>query len=308
MKPSAAQAWIAAARPQTLMVSVAPVLLGGALASEVVTLDMSVLAAAMLGAICIQIGTNLFNDYADFGKGADREDRLGPPRACANGWLEPRRVLAAVWLCFAVATAAAGLPQEQAQGPAAGLYLTWVAGWPVVIIGVASLICGIAYTGGPWPLAYVGIADLFVFVFFGLVAVGGTYFVLAGGLSLQALFGGAALGCLATAVLAVNNLRDRDGDARAGKRTLAVRYGDAFARGQYVVLIALAALFVVFVALFVPGAGIGWLAPLALTPWLVQLVRDAYRLNGRELNSLLKKTAVTELSFAFLLGAGIVLT
>lgn len=295
MKPAATQAWIAAARPQTLMVSVAPVLLGGALASEVVTLDLSVLAAAMLGAICIQIGTNLFNDYADFGKGADREDRLGPPRACANGWLEPRRVLAAVWLCFAVATAA-------------GLYLTWVAGWPVVIIGVASLICGIAYTGGPWPLAYVGIADLFVFVFFGLVAVGGTYFVLSGGLSLQALFGGAALGCLATAVLAVNNLRDRDGDARAGKRTLAVRYGDAFARGQYVFLIALAALFVVVVALFVPGAGIGWLAPLALAPWLVQLVRDAYRLNGRELNSLLKKTAVTELSFAFLLGAGIVLT
>ena len=295
MKPSALQAWILAARPQTLMVSVAPVLLGAVLASEVTPLDLSVLAAAMLGAICIQIGTNLFNDYADFGKGADGEDRLGPPRACANGWLQPRQVLAAVWVCFALATAA-------------GLYLTWVAGWPVVVIGIASLICGVAYTGGPWPLAYVGIADLFVFVFFGLVAVGGTYFVLAGGLSAEALFGGAALGCLATAVLAVNNLRDRDGDARVGKRTLAVRYGEAFARGQYVFLVTAAALFVVVVALFVPGAGIGWLAPLALAPWLVQLVRDAYRLNGKELNELLKKTAVAELSFAFLLGAGILLT
>lgn len=295
MRPSATQAWIAAARPQTLMVSVAPVLLGAVLASEVAPLNVPVLIAALLGAICIQIGTNLYNDYGDFGKGADGADRLGPPRACANGWLEPRQVLVAVWLCFGVAMAA-------------GLYLTWIAGWPVVIIGVASLVCGVAYTGGPWPLAYVGIADLFVFVFFGLVAVGGTYFVLTGGLSAAALFGGAALGCLATAVLAVNNLRDRDGDARAGKRTLAVRYGEAFARGQYVFLITAAALLVVVVALFVPGAGVGWLAPLALAPWLVQLTRDAFRLNGRELNGLLKKTAATELVFAFLLSVGILLT
>jgi len=295
VRPSVTQAWIAAARPQTLMVSVAPVLLGAALASEVTVLELSVLAAAMLGAIGIQIGTNLYNDYADFDKGADRADRLGPPRVCANGWLEPRQVLLAVGLCFAVAVAA-------------GLYLTWVAGWPVVIIGVASLICGIAYTGGPWPLAYVGIADLFVFVFFGLVAVGGTYFVLAGSLSAPAVFGGAALGCLATAVLAVNNLRDRDGDARARKRTLAVRYGEAFARGQYAFLIAFAALLVVGAALFVPGAGLGWLAPLVLAPWLIILARDGYRLNGRELNGLLKRTAVAELMFAFLLSAGVVLT
>lgn len=295
MKPTAAQAWILASRPQTLTVSVAPVLLGAALASEVGPLHMPALLAALLGAICIQIGTNLFNDYADFGKGADGADRLGPPRACANGWLEPRQVLIATWVSFGLAFAA-------------GLYLTMVAGWPVVIIGVASLVCGLAYTGGPWPLAYVGIADLFVFVFFGLVAVGGTYFVLAGSLSLAAVAGGAALGCLATAVLAVNNLRDRDGDARVGKRTLAVRYGEAFARGQYVVLVGLAAALVVVVAFFVPGAGVGWLAPLVLAPWLLQLARDAFRLNGRDLNDLLKKTAATELAFAVLLSAGIVLT
>lgn len=295
MTPSAPQAWVLAARPQTLTVSVAPVLLGAALASEVGPLHMPALFAAMLGAICIQIGTNLFNDYADFGKGADGADRLGPLRACANGWLAPRRVLIATGVCFAVAMAA-------------GIYLTMVAGWPVVIIGIASLVCGLAYTGGPWPLAYVGIADLFVFVFFGLVAVGGTYFVLTGNLTLAALAGGAALGFLATAVLAVNNLRDRDGDARVGKRTLAVRYGEAFARGQYAVLLSLAALLVVIVALFVPGAGIGWLAPLALAPWLVQLTRDAFRLNGRDLNGLLKKTAAAELVFALFLSAGIVLT
>lgn len=295
MNPTATQAWIAAARPQTLAASVAPVLLGAALASEVVTLRISVLLAAMIGAICIQIGTNLFNDYADFNKGADGADRLGPPRACANGWLPPRRVLAAVGVTFAIATAA-------------GLYLAAVAGWPVVVIGVASLACGIAYTGGPWPLSYVGIADLFVFVFFGLVAVGGTYFVLAGGLSLSAIYGGAVLGFLATAVLAVNNLRDRSGDGRVGKRTLAVRYGEAFARNQYMVLVTCAALLVVLVALFVPGAGIGWLAPLALSPWLVQLVRDAFVLDGQELNGLLKKTAAAELAFSVLLSAGIVLT
>lgn len=295
MNPSATQAWILAARPQTLTISVAPVLLGAALASEVVTLSIPVLIAAMLGAICIQIGTNLYNDYADFNKGADGAGRLGPPRACANGWLPPRQVLTAVGVTFAIAMAA-------------GAYLATVAGWPVVMIGLASLACGIAYTGGPWPLAYVGVADLFVFVFFGLVAVGGTYFVLAGSLSPAALFGGAILGCLATAVLAVNNLRDRTGDGLAGKRTLAVRYGEAFARGQYAFLVTCAALLVVLVALFVPGAGIGWLAPLALAPWLVQLVRDAFLLDGQELNGLLKKTAVAELAFSILLCAGIVLT
>lgn len=295
MKPTTTQAWIAAARPQTLTISVAPVLLGAALASEVGPLDVSILVAAMIGAICIQIGTNLFNDYADFNKGADGANRLGPPRACANGWLPPRQVLYAVGITFGIATAA-------------GLYLAAMAGWPVIIIGVASLACGIAYTGGPWPLSYVGIADLFVFVFFGLVAVGGTYFVLAGSLSLTAILGGAILGSLATAVLAVNNLRDRTGDGLAGKRTLAVRYGEAFARGQYVCLITFAALLVVLIALFVPGAGIGWLAPLALAPWLVQLSREATLLDGLELNGLLKKTAIAELAFAILLSAGIVLT
>jgi 1,4-dihydroxy-2-naphthoate polyprenyltransferase len=295
VKPTTTQAWIAAARPQTLTISVAPVLLGAALASEVGTPSIPLLIAAMVGAICIQIGTNLYNDYADFNKGADGADRLGPLRACANGWLPPRQVLAAVGITFTIAIAA-------------GLYLALMTGWPVVIIGIASLVCGIAYTGGPWPLSYVGIADLFVFVFFGLVAVGGTYYVLAGGLSLTAILGGAILGSLATAVLAVNNLRDRTGDGRAGKRTLAVRYGEAFARRQYVCLVTLAALLVVLVALFVPGAGIGWLAPLALAPWLVQLARDAFLLDGRELNGLLKKTAVAELAFSILLSAGIVLT
>lgn len=295
MKPTAAQAWILAARPQTLTISIAPVLLGAALASEVGPLNIPVLAAAMLGAICIQIGTNLYNDYADFNKGADGADRLGPPRACANGWLPPQRVFAAVGATFAVAMAA-------------GIYLAMWAGWPVVIIGLLSLACGLAYTGGPWPLAYVGVADLFVFVFFGLVAVGCTYFVLTGSLSLSAVLGGAILGCLATAVLAVNNLRDRGSDGRAGKRTLAVRYGEAFARGQYVFLVTCALLLAVLVALFVPGAGIGWLAPLALAPWFVQLARDGFELDGRDLNLLLKKTAVAELAFAILLCAGIVLT
>ncbi len=295
MTPTPLQAWILAARPQTLTISVAPVLLGAALASEVGALSIPVLVAALLGAICIQIGTNLYNDYADFNKGADGPDRLGPPRACANGWLPPRQVLVAVVITFAIAMAC-------------GIYLAAVAGWPVVVIGLASLACGIAYTGGPWPLAYLGIADLFVFVFFGLVAVGGTYFVLAGSLSVAAVFGGAILGCLATAVLAVNNLRDRNGDRNAGKRTLAVRYGEAFARGQYAFLLSCAALLVVLVALFVPHAGIGWLAPLALAPWLVQLVRDAFSLDGKELNTLLKKTAVAELAFSVLLSAGIVLT
>ena len=152
MKPSPLQAWVLASRPQTLTVALAPVLLGAALASEVTSIRLPLLLAALLGAVCIQIGTNLFNDYADHKKGADGADRLGPARACANGWLRPSHVLAAVWVTFALAVIA-------------GLYLAFEAGWPIVVIGVASLLCGLAYTGGPWPLAYVGIADLFVFVF-----------------------------------------------------------------------------------------------------------------------------------------------
>jgi len=295
VKPSALTAWVAASRPQTLTVAVAPVLLGAALAAEITSLQIPLLIATLIGAICIQIGTNLFNDYADFKKGADGADRLGPARACASGWLEPGHVLIAVWVVFAIAIAA-------------GLYLVMAAGWPILVIGVASLACGLAYTGGPWPLSYVGIADLFVFVFFGLVAVGGTFFVLTGGLSVTAVLGGAILGCLATAVLAANNLRDRKGDRQAGKRTLAVRYGEAFARNEFALLITTPALLVVFVAIFVPGAGPGWLAPLALAPWLVQLTRDAFRLDGRDLNTLLKRTAVTELAFSILLCAGILLT
>ena len=295
MKPSALKAWVAASRPQTLTVAVAPVLLGAALAAEVTRLQVPLLIATLIGAICIQIGTNLFNDYADFKKGTDGADRLGPARACASGWLEPKDVLIAVWVVFAIAIAA-------------GLYLVMAAGWPILVIGIASLACGLAYTGGPWPLSYVGIADFFVFVFFGLVAVGGTFFVLTGSLSITAVFGGAILGCLATAVLAVNNLRDRKGDRNAGKKTLAVRYGEAFARNQFALLITAPALMVLLVAIFVPGAGPGWLAPLALAPWLVQLTRDVFRLDGRDLNSLLKKTAVAELAFSILLCAGIILT
>lgn len=295
MKPSALKAWIAASRPQTLTVAVAPVLLGAALAAEVTRLQIPLLIATLIGAICIQIGTNLFNDYADFKKGTDGADRLGPARACASGWLNPDHVLFSVWIVYAIAIAA-------------GVYLVLAAGWPILVIGIASLICGLAYTGGPWPLSYVGIADLFVFVFFGLVAVGGTFFVLTGTLSTTAVLGGAVLGCLATAVLAANNLRDRKGDRQAGKKTLAVRYGEAFARNEFALLITAPALMVLLVAIFVPGAGPGWLAPLALAPWLVQLTRDAFRLDGRDLNILLKKTAVTELAFSILLCAGIILT
>jgi 1,4-dihydroxy-2-naphthoate octaprenyltransferase len=289
------EAWVAASRPQTLTVAVAPVLLGAALAAEVTRLQIPLLIATLIGAICIQIGTNLFNDYADFKKGTDGADRLGPARACASGWLNPDHVLFSVWIVYAIAIAA-------------GVYLVLAAGWPILVIGIASLICGLAYTGGPWPLSYVGIADLFVFVFFGLVAVGGTFFVLTGTLSTTAVLGGAVLGCLATAVLAANNLRDRKGDRQAGKKTLAVRYGEAFARNEFALLITAPALMVLLVAIFVPGAGPGWLAPLALAPWLVQLTRDAFRLDGRDLNILLKKTAVTELAFSILLCAGIILT
>src|SRR5947208_13391693 len=215
-----------AARPRTLPAAVAPVLVGTA-AAIAASSDLRVAAfvAALVGSIFIQIGTNLANDYSDAKRGADTADRLGPVRVTSSGLVAPKRVLVATWIAFGVAVAA-------------GIYLTILAGIVILIVGAASILAGVLYTGGPRPYGYAGLGERFVFLFFGLVAVNGSYYVqlehldwLPFGLSLS-------VGFLVTAILVVNNVRDLETDRRAGKRTLAVRIGRRRTRVLYAVLVA----------------------------------------------------------------------
>lgn len=213
--------WIDAARPKTLLAAFAPVLLGTAMAYADNAYHASSALLALLGAFLIQIGTNFWNDYADFKKGADNERRRGPQRATQAGLVSPGAMFLATVLVFSLAAVVAVL-------------LTIRAGWPILVVGLVSIISGILYTGGPRPLGYIGLGDLFVLVFFGPVAVAGTYYVQAQDLTPTVVFAGLGPGLLAVAILTVNNLRDIDTDRESGKRTLAVLFGPTFARREYV--------------------------------------------------------------------------
>jgi 1,4-dihydroxy-2-naphthoate octaprenyltransferase len=204
--------WLMAARPRTLPAAVAPVLVGTALAGFDHRFRPLAFVAALLGAVFIQVGTNLSNDYSDARRGADTEDRLGPVRVTAGGLVPPRQVLIATYVSFGVAVLM-------------GFYLVTVAGWALLLVGGASILAGVLYTGGPRPYGYEGLGEVFVFLFFGIVAVTGSYFVQVERLPWEAFALAVPVGLLAAAILVVNNVRDLETDRRAGKRTLAVRLG-----------------------------------------------------------------------------------
>ncbi|MCS6799658.1 MAG: 1,4-dihydroxy-2-naphthoate polyprenyltransferase, partial [Myxococcota bacterium] len=270
--PGAVRAWIAAMRPATLLVSVGPVLVGTACAHARGALRPGPALAALAGALLLQIAANLWNDAADAARGADGPDRLGPSRAVASGWLEARSVRRATFAALAAAFAM-------------GLYLTAAAGWPVVVIGLCSMVAALAYTSGPWPLAYRGLGEVAVVLFFGVLATSGTEYVQARSVSAPSVTLGVGLGCLAAAVLVVNNLRDRDADARAGKRTLAARYGRRFAVAEYAALLGLAHLLVVLLVMR-GAAGPSLLLGLLTAPWAIVLAARVRRSDGRALNPL----------------------
>ncbi len=219
--------WLQAARPRTLPAAIAPVLVGTAAAWQWAGHLPRVLAffVALVGSIFIQIGANLANDYSDARRGADTVDRLGPVRVTSAGLVTPQRVLRATWIAFAVAVAC-------------GIYLAIVAGWIIIVVGVASIAAGVLYTGGPRPYGYAGLGEVFVFLFFGLVAVNGSYYVQLEELDALPLGLSIAVGFLATAILVVNNVRDIETDRRAGKNTSAVRMGRANAVNLYRLLVA----------------------------------------------------------------------
>lgn len=241
--PSTLRVWLTGARTHTLPAAAAPVVVGGGLASAQGAFALLPFLAALAGALAIQVGTNFANDYFDYVKGADTEDRRGFTRVTQAGLASPDRVRR--WM--ATAFGAACVP---------GLYLVWVGGWPILAIGLLSLAAGLAYTGGPFPLGYHGLGEPFVFVFFGLVAVAGTHYVQALRFEPESLLAGAGVGAFTTAILVVNNVRDRETDARAGKRTMAVRLGVRGSRLEYLALLAAAAA--------APASGVAWLG---WSPW-----------------------------------------
>ena len=292
-RPSSLKVWLAAARPQTLTAGAVPVGVGTALAAADGALHVASALSALGGAIAIQLGTNLFNDYEDFRRGADTEERLGPARATQRGWLTPRQVGVATAVAFLVAALF-------------GLYLIDRGGLPILVLGVVSVLCGLAYTGGPMPLAYHGLGDLFVIVFFGVAAVAGTYFVQALTVTPASILLGVVVGALATCILVVNNLRDRGTDAKAGKRTLAVRFGAGFARAEYAAMLALA--YAVPVSQVVSGrAGVAWLLPLLSLPLALRELVAIHRKDGAALNPHLGGAARVGVLYGVLLSLGVLL-
>lgn len=288
---SARSAWWLAIRPATLTASAAPVLVGtgAAWADDAFALGPAV--AALVGAALLQVGANFANDVFDFERGADNADRLGPQRATQQGWISAAQMKRAMWLAFAGATAV-------------GLYLTYVAGWPVLALGLLSIAAAYLYTGGPKPYGYLGLGDLSVFVFFGPGAVAGTYYVQALSLSPLALLASIPIGALATAILVVNNLRDIETDARAGKHTLAVRIGDGPTRTYYLLLLAVA--YLVPLLLWWRGLADAWV----LLPWLslplaLQLAGRMWHERGLALNGCLVGTARLEVVFGLLFALGL---
>lgn len=285
--------WVMAARPKTLTAAFVPVAVSTALAfGEHVGRWLPALAA-LVGAMFIQIGTNFTNDYYDFKKGADTAERLGPQRVTQSGLIAPSTVLAAAMLCFGLAFLT-------------GTYLVWIGGWPIVIIGLASLLAGYAYTGGPFPLAYHGLGDIFVLGFFGFVAVTGTYFVQAGGVSPAAWWASVPVGAIGTALLVVNNQRDASTDVKAGKRTLVVRFGTGAGKAEYVLL--LVAAYATPFVLFALGLKGPWVfLPLLSAPVAVPPLKRMLRDQGAALNPALGATARLQLVFGLLFALGLYL-
>jgi 1,4-dihydroxy-2-naphthoate octaprenyltransferase len=293
--------WLMAARLRTLPAAVAPVLVGTSIAVTRDVFRPGAFIAALLGAILIQVGTNLSNDYSDARRGADTEERLGPMRVTAGGLVPPKTVLLWTYLTFGAAALC-------------GLYLVAVAGWELLVLGIFSILAGVLYTGGPRPYGYEGLGEVFVFLFFGLVAVAGSTFAQLESWPWEAFALAIPVGLLVTAILVVNNIRDMDTDRRAGKRTLAVRLGRERARMEYTGLMALGFLVLLPIAAIEIVDSDSWSALWWLLPWLtaplavklVGVVRT--RVDGPTLNGALARTAGLQLLFCVLLTAGILIS
>ena len=286
--------WLLAARPPTLPAAVAPVLVGTAVATIDGPFSVGLFFQVLAAAILIQIGVNFANDLSDFRRGADMPERLGPPRAVAQGWLTERQMLGGAVVVFGGAIAI-------------GISLTIAAGWPILVAGAASCIAAVAYTGGPWPYGYHGLGDVICFAFFGVVAVMGSGYVQSGALTWELAAASIPVGCLVTSILVANNLRDIDTDRSAGKRTLAVVLGERATRLEYVLLVVIA--FGAILVFAATGVLPRWtaiaLAAVALAAPLCRVVLAGT--SGVALIAVLKRTAMLHLAVGVLLAIGAVI-
>jgi 1,4-dihydroxy-2-naphthoate octaprenyltransferase len=286
-------AWIMASRPRTLPAAAAGVVMGAALAWRDGNFRIDAVLVCLLTALLLQIGSNLANDVFDFERGTDTAERLGPTRVTQAGLLTPTQVKTGMVVVFGLAILL-------------GLYLAWLGGWIIIILGVIAIASAITYTGGPFPIGYHGLGDIFVFIFFGIVSVAGTYFIQAGTVTPVAWLMTIPPGLIVTAILVVNNLRDIDNDRKAGKRTLAVRFGEQATKIQYTVCIVVAYL------ILIPLAWLGLIPWTVLLAWLslplaFQATRVVLTQKGRPLNAALTKTGQTALAFSLLFWFGLLL-
>ncbi len=290
--PPMLQRWILAARPKTLPAAAAPVLTGSAAAFSQGEFHILPALAALMAALLLQIGANFANDLFDYRRGADAHNRLGPTRMTQSGLLTPRQMARGMWLVFGLAAVL-------------GIYLAWVAGWAIVIIGVAAILAALAYTGGPFPFGYYGLGDLFVFFFFGPLAVCGTYFVHTRTISILAVSSSVPIGLLITAILVINNLRDIESDHAVGKRTLAVRIGPQGTRWEF--LLCLIGAYLSPILIWWGGLAAVWVLLSSLSlPMAYSLIGQVWRESGRPLNLALAAAGRLTLVFSLLFSLGLI--
>lgn len=282
--------WILAARPKTLPAASAPVIIGTAMAYEAGGFHLISSLVALIGALLIQIGTNLANDYFDFKKGTDQPDRLGPTRVTQSGLIKPETVKKAMILIFCLALLS-------------GIYLVARGGVPILIIGLLSILFGVLYTGGPMPIGYIGMGDIFVLIFFGPVAVGGTYYVQTLDINWMVIIAGLAPGLFSTAILTVNNLRDIDSDRKAGKKTLAIRFGKTFTKIEYLFTIISAILIPTLLYIFFEKH-IYSLLSLIVIILALPSIKKVFTTEGKILNDVLASTGLLLLIYSILFSIG----
>ena len=283
--------WLLAIRIKTLTAAISPVIIGSALAYHDGSFKGVIFVIILIASILIQIGANIANDVYDFEKGSDRFDRLGPIRVTQAGLISPRKMKHGMGIVFSLAICF-------------GALLVNEGGWPIVYIGLASIVAGIAYTGGPYPLGYHGWGDVFVFIFFGLIAVPGTYYLHLGYITKLSIYVGVAMGMLSSALLLVNNIRDIDTDQLSGKKTLAVRIGKNASRVQYMVLILLP--FALPIYFWWSYNKMSLLILLFLFPYSIHLIKKIYFLKGAKLNNLLENTSHFIIMYTLLFSIGLI--